>query len=491
MRRVQVARRRAGSARWRTAAQARFAYARSASSAQPGGERELEAALGRRAGRRARRPGTPSSRSSSGRGSRSPRRRARGRARAPARPSRRRRARPRGSWPARPGWRRPSPARGPAPSGSSSATASLARALGLVELRPGTRGCSTASAAGRPRRGGRRAARRHSSAPCRSSIASADWSVTKHSCERRSSRSARAAGGEVAGEAQRARVLRRGLAVRAGRRPRARRRRARSAAPRRRLRRPRRGRRGGPGSARPSRARERAPVQRAAAGRGERLLDRDAGEIVPEGDAGCPRRRARRRTGTPRGASTASPASASSSGSSTGPGTIAAASSTCARRRAERRDAGEHGVADRLRQLDAARGERLGDEERVAGRAAVAAARRRRRAAPRARRRRRARERREPQPVGRVAARELAERDPQRVRAVELVVAVAGDDERGDGRDAPAEQAQDVERRLVGPVDVLEARRSPGRAGPARAAAPRPRRAAAGRRRRGPRARRR
>ena len=125
------------------------------------------------------------------------------------------------------------------------------------------------------------------------------------------------------------------------------------------------------------------------------------------------------------------------------------------RRRAQRLDAGEHGVADRRGQLDAARGERLGHEERVPGRPAVQLG------GVDAVRRGELRDgldrqRREPQPVGRVAARELAERDPQRVGAVELVVAVAGDEQRRDGRDAAAEQAQHVERRLVGPVHVLE-----------------------------------
>ena len=124
-------------------------------------------------------------------------------------------------------------------------------------------------------------------------------------------------------------------------------------------------------------------------------------------------------------------------------------------RGAQRLDAGEHGVADRGGQLDAARGERLGHEERVAGRPAmqlggVDAVRRGEL------RDGLDRQRREPQPVGRVAARELAERDPQRVGAVELVVAVAGDEQRRDGRDATAEQAEHVERRLVGPVHVLE-----------------------------------
>ena len=66
------------------------------------------------------------------------------------------------------------------------------------------------------------------------------------------------------------------------------------------------------------------------------------------------------------------------------------------------------------------------------------------------------RQRHQAEPVGRLAPGELAERDPQRMGAVELVVAVARDDEGGHGRDAAAEQAKDVERRVVGPVHVLE-----------------------------------
>ena len=42
------------------------------------------------------------------------------------------------------------------------------------------------------------------------------------------------------------------------------------------------------------------------------------------------------------------------------------------------------------------------------------------------------------------------------MRAIELVVAVAGEHERGNGLDLAREQPQHVERRLVGPVEVLE-----------------------------------
>ena len=126
-----------------------------------------------------------------------------------------------------------------------------------------------------------------------------------------------------------------------------------------------------------------------------------------------------------------------------------------ARRCAQRRDAREHRVADRRRQLDGARRERLGDEERVAGGAPV------QRAGVDAVRRgqlghRAGRQGHEPHAVGDVAAQEIAERDAQRVRRLELVVAVARDQQRRHARDPPRQQAQHVERRLVGPVRVLE-----------------------------------
>ena len=50
----------------------------------------------------------------------------------------------------------------------------------------------------------------------------------------------------------------------------------------------------------------------------------------------------------------------------------------------------------------------------------------------------------------------LPEHDPQRVGDVEPVFAVAGDYERGHGLDATGEQAKDVERGLVRPVQILD-----------------------------------
>jgi hypothetical protein len=52
--------------------------------------------------------------------------------------------------------------------------------------------------------------------------------------------------------------------------------------------------------------------------------------------------------------------------------------------------------------------------------------------------------------------REAADRDSQGVRRVELVVAKRREHERAGSFDATAEQAEDVEGRLVGPVEVLQ-----------------------------------
>ena len=196
---------------------------------------------------------------------------------------------------------------------------------------------------------------------------------------------------------------------------------------------------------------QRAGVQRAAHVRRERLLDRDPRELVPERDARPNRVEhaarqaflelvevARERVEQPE---------------IHRPRDDRRGIERPARRGAQRRHAGEHGIADGRGQLDPARGERLGDEERVARGAPVQLggvdAMRRRELGHRLRG-----QRREPDPLGRRLARELADGHAQRVGAVELVVAVAGDDE--PGGQAAAEQAQHVERRLVGPVDVLD-----------------------------------
>ena len=206
----------------------------------------------------------------------------------------------------------------------------------------------------------------------------------------------------------------------------------------------------------PGRAGERgqgAPMERERAVRRQRLLDGDAGDLVAERDgaarraqhpggeallevaelAACqllqqpelgPRRRDRNRVEQRAGA------------------------------RAETGGARQHGVADAVGHRGAARRERLGDEERVAGRAAVELLRvdavQTRERGDRPRRQRRERE------PGQRRLRQLAERDAQRVVALELVVAVGDRDERRHRRDPACEQAEQVERRLVGPVQVLE-----------------------------------
>ena len=126
-----------------------------------------------------------------------------------------------------------------------------------------------------------------------------------------------------------------------------------------------------------------------------------------------------------------------------------------ARRRAQARGAGEHGVPDRVRDLVLARRQHLRDEERISRRLAVELVRV---DAVRLgkRRHRRRREGLELEPLDRLAARELAEHEPERVGAVELVVAVAGENESGNALDPANEQLQDVERGLVRPVQVLD-----------------------------------
>ena len=100
-------------------------------------------------------------------------------------------------------------------------------------------------------------------------------------------------------------------------------------------------------------------------------------------------------------------------------------------------------------------------------------ARRRRRRTARPARRPRPATGRQLHPADRRTRGELAEHDPQRIGDVELVVAVAGDDERGHRLDPAGEQAEDVERRLVGPVHVLEHEdgRAPSAAAPRASAA--------------------
>ena len=109
------------------------------------------------------------------------------------------------------------------------------------------------------------------------------------------------------------------------------------------------------------------------------------------------------------------------------------------------------------------RGQRLGDEERVAagdpveGVGVGARARRQPRTAV-------ARERRQREPPHRAPG-QAAEQALQRVRRAELVVAEAEDEHGGQRLDPPRDVAEHVDRRVVGPVDVLddERRRRRGR----------------------------
>jgi hypothetical protein len=123
--------------------------------------------------------------------------------------------------------------------------------------------------------------------------------------------------------------------------------------------------------------------------------------------------------------------------------------------RAEPSGASEHGIPYSERKLALAGGERFRDEERVAERLPVEVlcvdTVRLRQHSDRSRR-----ERLDPETADGLVRRHLAEDDPERVRAVELVVAVRGDDESGHGVHATGEEAQDVERGLVRSVHVFD-----------------------------------
>jgi hypothetical protein len=122
-----------------------------------------------------------------------------------------------------------------------------------------------------------------------------------------------------------------------------------------------------------------------------------------------------------------------------------------------RREAGgprEHGVPHRRRDAGSAGGQGLGDEEGIPPRLAV-----QRLDVQRLVRRERAdgghrqRRQREPDDVG---GREIAEHDPQGMAWPQLVVAIGEHEQRRDVLDAPAQELDQVERRLVGPMQVLE-----------------------------------
>ena len=125
------------------------------------------------------------------------------------------------------------------------------------------------------------------------------------------------------------------------------------------------------------------------------------------------------------------------------------------RRLGEQRGPGEDGVPDRLRQLAASRRQDLGHVERVPPRQPVD------RLGVRAGRLRELthgveRERRHREADTPLAVASSPEDDPQRMVARHLVVAVGREHERTRPLDPAAEDAEDVERGRVGPVDVLQ-----------------------------------
>ena len=116
--------------------------------------------------------------------------------------------------------------------------------------------------------------------------------------------------------------------------------------------------------------------------------------------------------------------------------------------------AGEDRLDDRGGDGVGGRGQRLGDEERVAAGhpvQGVAVGARARRQPPH----RRARERRQRQPPDRPPG-QAAQHALERVRRAELVVAEAEDEHGGHRLDPPRDIAEHVDRRVVGPVDVLD-----------------------------------
>jgi predicted nucleotidyltransferase len=125
------------------------------------------------------------------------------------------------------------------------------------------------------------------------------------------------------------------------------------------------------------------------------------------------------------------------------------------RRQAEPRGACEHGVTDGVRNLVLSGRQNLRHEERIAARVPVELVGIQVRRLGKLGDGRR-RERLDLQTADDLVRRELAEHDPERMGAVDLVVAVAGENERGDRLEPSRQQPEDVERRLVGPVDVLE-----------------------------------
>ena len=120
----------------------------------------------------------------------------------------------------------------------------------------------------------------------------------------------------------------------------------------------------------------------------------------------------------------------------------------------QRRDARQDRFAHRRRQRLGVAGQQLGDEERVALRHLVEAAR----AAagtPRHLGDAGARQRRQ-RHADAAARRQPREHAQQRVIAAERVVAIAQDEQRARAFDAPAQVAQQIERRAIGPLRIVD-----------------------------------
>jgi hypothetical protein len=197
------------------------------------------------------------------------------------------------------------------------------------------------------------------------------------------------------------------------------------------------------------------PVQRRPAVRRQRLLDRHPGQLVAEGDAVVRRGQHARAEALLEARELLLPRQRVQQpqlGVGLGHGDRA---QQRRRRRAQARRAGQDRVADRRRDVPFAPRQHLGEEEGVARRPAVELARVDgvRLGEPRYS------VQREPRQLAAGHAPsggELAEHDPQGMAQRELVVAIGRDDERRRRVHLARQEAQDVEGRLVGPVQVLE-----------------------------------
>jgi hypothetical protein len=199
---------------------------------------------------------------------------------------------------------------------------------------------------------------------------------------------------------------------------------------------------------------ERTAMDRERAVGRDRFLNGEPRELVAKHDSGGSTGACRRPTilqivgGATQGAS--------SSQSSACGGTSATASSKPSSR-SQSRPTGKHSFANRRRDAITAAGEHLDHEKRIptcrpvelAGVDPVW---------PRELTDSISGERRELQPRHRALRGELAERSPQRMAPLELVVAERENDERRDLLDLADQDAQNVERRLVRPVNIFESK---------------------------------